>query len=283
MGLIRPPCYFTRVSSSLSGTPSATIAGQALTANANDVDSAVTTVLSALAHDVHYLVLQVGGFSVAGAGMVAMDVLIDTAGGTPGTLLIADLAVGYSPPQTAGSVTTSRSYHFPLYIPAGATVGVRQRTRHTANITTGRIIMHGYGDPSQPQAWWCGRGVETLGITGTTGANSYGTSFTTPSGSWGSWTTIGTSTRDYGAVQFGCNGAPDATSETLLYEYGYGSNRLPCSPGVWADVDSSDRFADIGRNMRPIFCSVASGTVWQGRGYANGLNTDLHHAIYGVF
>ncbi len=285
MGLLRPSFHFTRTSHNLPSTLSTT-AGNALTANANDVDSAVTTILTALAHDVHYLVLNVGGFFLSTAdGKVAMDVLINTAGGAPDTLLIADLAVGCSTTQAAGRSITSRTYHFPLFIPSGSTVGVRQRARHTANLTTGRLIMYAHGDPSYPQAWWCGRGVETLGITGTTGNASYGAAITPGgSGAWGSWTTIGTSTSDYGAVQVGINGSDSGMANNLAqFEFGHGSTRAPGIPPIHVAPASSERFVSIALNLWPGFCSVRSGTTWQARGMQQSTAEAYYCTVYGVF
>lgn len=50
----------------LTGTPPTTTVGANFTAGANNADGTSVSVLSALAFDVHYLVVGIGGVSIAG-------------------------------------------------------------------------------------------------------------------------------------------------------------------------------------------------------------------------
>ena len=279
--LIKPPFYFAHCTDSLQGVEPATTTGVNFTAGANNADGAAVEVLSALSHDVHFLVIAISGVFVTTAdGKCLLDVLVDPAGGSAWASTIDDLVCGYNP---AASTNTPQSviYYFPIWIPSGSSIGVRARTAHTADITVGRTVMWAYGEPSRPDMWWCGSRVETLGVTA---ASSAGTTVTPGAdGVFGDWTDIGSvTTGRYGAIQFGVNGS-DATSANAAYHWqvGYGSNRLPGSPTLWSGMVTTENGARNGH--QPIWCDIAEGTQMQIRGtssLASPENLDL--AIYGV-
>lgn len=282
MSLILQPFKFNNNVDNLTGTPSSTgVFGTNFTANSNNADGTAVSVLSALAFDVHYLVIALGGINVAGAdSQCLLDILVDPAGGTSWTSLIDDLVCGMTPLVT----TTSGPeciYHFPIFIRAGSSVGVRARTAHNANITTGRVVMWAYGNPSRPDMWWCGQKVESLGINA---ASSKGTNVTPGnSGSYGSWTTIGTSTARYGAVQFQMNGT-DGTAAALGYYFqvGVGSTQLPGSPTTGRVLTTSEVGAITGPGVI-IWCDVPASTIWQIRSVCSGTAEVWNGAIYGVY
>lgn len=280
--LILPPFQFANGTDNLTGIPPAATVGTNFAAGASNADGSAVGVLSALAHDVHYLIVGIGGISLAAADSQALlDVLIDRAGGTSWSSLIDDLICGFSPIPAAGTAGIQQWYHFPLWVPAGAALGVQARTAHSANITTGRVVMYAYGGPSRPDMWWCGQAVESLGIDA---ASSKGTNVTPGNaGTYGSWTTIGTSTARYGAVQFGVNGS-DGTAANIGYywQFGHGSTKLPGSPTCYASVSSNEVAARTGFSQ-PILCDVAGGTIWQARGVASGTAEVFNAAVYGVY
>ncbi len=280
--LIVPPFYFANQVSSLTGTPSQTVVGVNFTANANNADGAAVSVLSALAFDVHYLIVGVAAISTStGNCQGLMDVLYDPAGGTAWSSLIDDLVCGFTPGTNTASGGVQLWYHFPIYIKSGTSLGVQARTLHTSNITSGRVIMQAYGNPSNPEMWWCGQKVESLGINA---ATSSGTDVTPAnSGAAGTWTTIGTSTANYRVVQFGLNGT-DATAANLGYywQIGYSSTQLPGSPTFYSSTSNAETTARVGFGQI-IWCDIASGTILQARGTCSGTAEINNVAIYGVY
>lgn len=280
MSLILPPWYFTQSIDNLQGTPAAT-QGTNFTAAANNADGTAVEVLADLTFDCCHLVVGIGGISLATAdSQCLLDVLTDPTGSTSYGPFIDDLVCGFSgiPAADRG---ISRWYHFPVWIPATSAIAVRARTAHTGNITTGRVVMFAFGEPSRPEMWWCGQKVESLGINA---ASSKGTDVTPgDSGAYGSWTTIGTSTARYGSLQYGVNGS-DATSAALLYhwEVGSGSTKLPGSPTKFTSMNTNEGGEHI--SAGPIWCDVASGTIMQMRGKASGASAEIHNcAVYGVY
>lgn len=285
--LTLPPFQFANLSSNLpfgtgTGTPPAALVGTNFTAGLNNSDGTAVGILGALASDMHYLVVGIGGISLSTANsQCLLDVLIDRAGGTSWSQFISDLVCGFTPIPTAGAIGIQQWYHFPIWIPSGASIGIQARTRHSANITTGRVIMYAYGNPSRPDMWWCGQGVESLGIDA---ANSQGTNVTPGNtGAWGGWATIGTSTARYGAVQFGLNGS-DATSTAIGYywQLGVGSNQLPGSPTCFT-ANTTAEVAQKSGFSQPIWCDVPTSTAWQVRGTASGTAEVHNAAVYGVY
>lgn len=278
-----PPWSFADYTSNLTGTPPAATVGTNFTAGANNTDGSAVSVLSALGHDVHYLVVGIGGISASAANHNAlMDVLADPAGGTSWGSFIDDLMAGFTPIPTAGTIGIQSWYHFPIYIPAGTSLGVQARSANATAATAGRVVMYAYGNPSRPEMWWCGSKVESLGVNA---SSSLGTAVTAGnSGSWGSWTNIGTSGYEYGAVQFGLNGTDGASAAVGYYwQIGYGSNQLPGSPDFYASVSTAESAARTGF-CQPIFCNAPASTTWQTRGKCSGTSEpSANMGIYGVY
>lgn len=282
MSLILPPFGFAHTTSSLSGTPPAVLIGTNFTAGANNADGTPVEVIADLTHDVHYLVVAIGGVNLStGNGQGLLDILVDRAGGTSWASWIDDLVCGFTDTPVAGTTGLELYYHFPIWLPAGSSIAVQARTRHTANITTGCVVMHAYGNPSRPDMWWCGQGVESLGINATT---SQGTVVTPGnSGAWGSWATIGTSTARYGAVQWATNGSDNsATAIGYYWQLGIGSAQLPGSQTGYTSNSTGEIAARTGF-AQPIWCDVPSGTDWQVRGTASGTAEVHNAAVYGVY
>lgn len=283
MSLILPPWGFANGVSNLTGTPPANNPGASFTANANNADSTPVEILSDLAFDCHYLIVGMNGISGSNANaQCLLDILTDPAGGTSYGSFIDDLVCGHQP-NAAGAVAVGigQWYHFPIYIPAGSAIAVQARTRHTSNLGTGKIVMYAFGNPSRPESWWCGHKVESLGINA---ATSQGTDVTPGnSGADGSWTTIGTSTRRYGAVQYGVNGSDQSAAALGYYwEIGFGSTALPGAPKSFRCNGSTEFGVTVGIGQ-PIFCDVAASTAWQLRATCSGTAEVWNAAVYGVY
>lgn len=287
MSLLTPSFGWNFRASSHSGTPSQNTPGVNLSAGASNADGATVQILSALAQDVQYLVLGVGSFAVAaGNGQTLLTIVYDPAGGTSWVPLINYLVVGFSP--IVNNLTPlSLWFHFPIWIPAGSTVGVMARTRHTVDMTTGRVIAHAYGQPTRPELWWCGTQVETIGVDNTI---SQGTNFTPGnSGAWGSWTDIGsTSVHRHGAIQWGVNGSDDtATAIGYFAELGIRDSSsngiaIPGSPiGYWCNTTSEVGARNLANTL--IYVNHPIGTQYCIRATGSG-TAEIHNAaVYGVY
>lgn len=285
MGLALPTWGFGYSVSNLTGTPSAATPGTNFSSSATaNTDGTIVSVISATTNDIHYIQLDIAGLNRAANSCQAMlDVVIDPAGGTSWSEeLISDLVCGQTATPTGAGVQGGVRYHFPLYVKAGAAIGVRVKTQHTGAlaISSGRVIVQAYGEPSRPAMWWCGQKVETLGVT----AGCQGTTFTPGNtGTWGNWTNIGTSTRRYGAVQFGINGSDNtATAIGYHFQLGFNSAQLPGSPTTYRSNTTAEAGTNYG-SMAPIWCNVPASTVWQIRGTASGTAELYDACVYGVY
>lgn len=281
--LLTAPFYFANQVDNLTGTPPAATVGTNFTANANNADGSVVAVLSALSFDVHYLIVGIGGINTSTANcQCLLDVVRDPAGGTAWVSFIDDLVCGFTPVPAAGDAGIQLWYHFPIYIRTGSSIGVRARTAHTSNISTGRVVMYAYGNPNHPDMWWCGNSVESVGINA---ASSSGTSVTPGnSGAFGSWTSVGSATTNpFGAIQFGLNGS-DSSSLAIGYywQIGYGSTQLPGSPVFYASSTTAEVTARSGFGQI-IWCDIPAGTQLQARGTSSGTGEAYNMAFYGVY
>jgi hypothetical protein len=279
MSLILPPWYFANEVDNNTGTPNASSPGTSVTPGTSNADGTAVSVLSGLSFDAHYLVVGLSGFLVSTAAFYCLlDVLADPAGGTSWGSFIDDLVCGMTVAQAA-TVGTELWYYFPVFIKSGTSLGVQARTSHSA-AGAGKVIMYAYGNPSRPEMWWCGQKVETLGVTA---ASSVGTNVTPGnSGAFGSWTTIGTSTQRYGAIQHAHNGT-DSSSAALGYywQIGAGSQQLPGSPTLYTCMGTGESGARSGHQL--IHCDIPASTTLQLRATCSG-TAEVHNcAIYGVY
>lgn len=284
MSLIVPPFQFAYCTDSLSGTTPTNTPGTSVTAGASNADGSAVGILSALAHDAERLVIGVAGFSGSTIpGNTLLTVLIDPAGGTSWATFIEYLLVGGSRP--VGSAQPHPFwYDFPVWIPAGATVGVQARTAHTVDITTGRVVMQAYGGPSRPDAWICGQKVETVGATA---ASSRGTDITAGnSGTFGSWTSVGSvTTARYQAVVMGVQGTDGAAANERFHtEFGYSSVKLPGTPLFHHMNDVSETCMPGSGYGKFYHCDLVAGTQLQARMTANASSPETQNvAMYGVY
>lgn len=282
MGLLVPPWYFNDCSDNLTGTPVSGTPGTGIAAGTSSSDGTSTAVLTALAHDVHFLVVALGGYGAAGVNANTLfDVLVDPAGGTSWTAFINDLVCGMTPPPATTNAGIQVYYYFPVFIKSGTSVGGRARQSGTGAVANPRVMMWAFGNPSRPDAWWCGSGVETLGAVPT---SSQGTTITPgASGVAGTWTTIGTSTHPYGALQFGIQG-PDgtATAKGGYWELGISSLVFPAAQTLYTAVNTAESNARTG-TVVPIWCDIPSNTTFQMRGTLSGAAENYNGAVYGVY
>lgn len=242
--------------------------GTVVTAGANDTPGSVVTLLSALSQDVEYIVIEYQRYASSGAdSSTLLDIMIDPAGGTSwlNDPLIPGLLVGFSP-DTSNSHGAMPGYQFPVWIPAGASIGARAQTAHSSDITVGRISIMVAGGNSNPASWWCGQKVTNVGVDLT---NSRGTLITPgASSSFGSWTNLGsTLSVDCGAIQFARQGvggnAVAGSFDFYKAEFGIGE-RLIAPPFHFMLSSLSEQRFDYNESGI-VFKSIPSGAQLQCR------------------
>lgn len=269
------------VNNFVSAFAAATIGTNFTAGGNNTFGSSVSVISSAITYDLQLLTIEIGGTSLGAqvdASTIA-DILYDPAGGTSWSTLISGLLCGFA--VTPGSLggTTVR-YSFPIRVPAGSTLGIKAKTAYTSDVTTGRVLMTGYGRPSQPSMWWCGSGVETLGIS-----SSKGTSVTPgASGANGSWTTIGTSSFRYRAFQIGVGPTHSAMVSARGYHtfVGVSSAQLPGSVPIHCNTSSTHHCRN--GQVAPQYCDIPSGSTIQAMSTCSSTSPDaLSIAVYGVY
>ena len=234
-------------------------------------DASPATLLSALSHDCEYLVLGFSGFGEAGVNSATLlDILYDPAGGTSWTELISDLLVGMLGATTNFASTSARlgiplMYHFPLWLPAGSSIGVQAKTVHTGALTTpSRVVAMAAGGSRNPASWWCGQKVETVGTLNQTTCRGQAI---TP-GASGSmavgWSSLGSAlSAAGGAVQFACQGEATGSISAGTSRIEFGLGDVPVGPplykGMGGAEDGAHWFAG------PIFYDFPAGAQLQAR------------------
>jgi hypothetical protein len=156
-----------------------------------------------------------------------VDIHLDPAGGT--SYAATGGIDNIFAPQSASAVNSGRWFYFPLFIKAGTSVGVRGQANNTS---TFRYAAWFFGRPTYPENIAVGQYAETIGVSG-----NGGTPFTCgSSAAWGSWTSLGTTTRPcwYWQLAWGHN-VGTTTSQMYFAELGYGDGSnmvtiIPCMP-----------------------------------------------------
>ncbi len=267
-------------SDNLPSTPSTTNVGTSVTCGANNADGTAVSVLSALSHDVEFLVI---GFSSSSSSSgvnnsCLVDVLVDPAGGTSWAYtLVEDLLAGFVLQAGSNGSMFQRAYYFPLWIPAGASIGIQGRTAHTSNFIL-RCNMWAYGSNRNPASWWCGQKVTTYGATP---ASSTGTNHTAGnSGAYSSWTTIAASAADHQAFNIAVQGVGGTTMNAGAYHFQFGVGGNQIGGTYYKQCATSESSWDASPGC--IYKSVASGTNLQMRATCSTTAQALDVAIYGI-
>jgi hypothetical protein len=213
---------------SLQTTPSTT-PGVAVTPGSSSEGSYVQLVSGAnLAYDCYRIRLWFNAGNTTGTIRdILADIGLDPAGGTSYSQVggIDNIFV----PQASNAVGGGRWFEFPLFIKAGTSVGVRGQASSTS---TFRCAAWFFGRPTNPQNLVFGQYAETIGVSG-----NGGTPYTNGnSAAWGSWTSLGTTTRPcwYWQLAFGHN-IGTTTAQMYFAELGYGDGSnmvtiIPCMP-----------------------------------------------------
>lgn len=200
---------------SLQTTPSTT-PGVAVTPGSGSKGSYVQLASGAnLAFDCYEILLWVfAGNTSTGIRDILIDIGLDPAGGT--TYVQTGGINNIFVPQDSNAVEGGRWFWFPLFIKAGTSVGVRAQANSTSTV---RVMARFYGKPTHPENLAVGQYSETIGVSG-----NGGTPFTCGnSAAWGSWTSLGTTTRPcwYWELCYGHN-VGTTTAQMYFAELGYG-------------------------------------------------------------
>jgi len=249
--------------------------GVAITPGTSNADGDAVTLLSSLAHDCEYLVLAISGFGLSGSNSSALlDILVDPAGGTSWSELIADLLCGYTSPidyDGSGILAVPLMYHFPVWIPAGASVGAMARCAHgSAFANAPRVVAYAAGGNKNPASWWCGQRIETVG---TFDADNSRGQVHTPGedGTFSSWTSLGSPIASRaGALQYAVQGPGSSSVSGRVYrfEFGAGSSQIgPCCYRGMGAVEVGTHFFP-----GPVFCDIPAGTQMQVRAAENNVS-----------
>jgi hypothetical protein len=167
---------------------------------------------SALSFDTYGILINVNSNTGTNSHRAsAIKIGIDLAGGTTFTdtitgLIVSDAAQYY----IAGGVF----FYFPLFIPAGATVGAAARGSNTAN--TFNVNATYLQKPLNPSVIRNGAYTETLGVTLGAGTVT-GTSITPGTTNEGAWTLIGQTTQRLWWWQLAVQVADASKSNSVLF------------------------------------------------------------------
>jgi hypothetical protein len=213
-----------------------------------------------------------------------MDILVDPAGGTSWSRLIDDLLVGGASSIVWNSTSPGLplAYHFPLWIKAGSSIGARIRVQGTPTLSNTRVMAMAAGGNKNPASWWCWQKVESVATFDA--ANSLG-QVVTPgaSGSFGSWTNLGSATAARaGAAQWAVGTASGSTLAQGSWRWEFGAGGSAIGPCVYKGTTTTESTAQP--IAMPIFCDIPAGAQLQVRGaYHTSLSspsTDLDCAAY---
>lgn len=215
----------------------ATLRGTSVAPGVSDAEGSWTEIASAanISVSTYGLYLKISfGSSANNPKNHLMDIGIDPAGGTSYTAVISNLPMGMS-----GGNGVMREFYFPLFVLAGSSVAVRiQGTTATAN--TVDVAATFFGQPKNPELARATQYSETIGtVTATTGV-----AFTPgSSGAAGSWTSVGTTTRElwWWQVGLGINDASLTAADLLLdVAYGDGSNKVMIIENMYHRMTSQE-------------------------------------------
>lgn len=268
MSLILPrgPAW-AHCTDNLPSTLSATAIGTTVIAPNDGTEGQPAALLSAaLTHDVEYIRLGFAGFQATSENTsTALDLLIDPAGGTNYSELITDLLVGGNAQGSSGSASAAgiaRWFDFPLWIPAGAALAARARTKRIIDNLTGYVVVQAWGGNANPASWWCGQRVTTLGIDAT---EPRGTPVTPGYLDWGSWTNVGAVTpTDCGALQWMTQIPNSASISAEMTYWQLGVDGTPFGPTIQKTAAGQE--ATWSMPTGPIFTPLPAGTQLQLRG-----------------
>ena len=284
MGLIIPKGPSWAYCSVSATTVAASPAGVSVTPGANNADGSAVDLFGGtpLAHDVEYLRLSFN-LSSSPSGLInalMAQILIDPAGGSSWATLIPNLVIGGLNVISAGvSGDAGMRYDFPLWIPAGASLGIKARCASAGSVPTLLANVQAYGGNANPGSWWCGQRITDIG---TDAANSNGTLHTAGnSGVFSSWTDFGsTLSADCGALQWSIGFISGSSANAHGYHFEFGVAGGIIGPPIFKSLQTNEQgwMSSAG----PLFRRLKAGTQFQVRGNCEVTAQALGVAAYAV-
>lgn len=265
------------------GTDPTATPGTSVTPGTSGSEGSWTTVASSvsIANDVYGFHLQIsGGTSSTSVKNHFVDVGVDPAGGTSYSAIISNIACGGSPTLL---LPGSRQFFFPHFIKAASSVAVRvQGSNATAG--TVRAMVKFFGKPSMPEAIPVGYYSETFGAS----VSTRGTGFTPGNAADGSWTSLGTTTKDLWWWQLGyqvSNAAVTAEYTYIDLAYGDASNKHLIQRIMHGGTTAEVVGVLVGTNClwHECYAPVPAGTSIYVRGRCNNApDTDYNAVAIGI-
>lgn len=264
------------VYSNLGTLPSSTVGGLVTSGASADTESATPLVLATSAQtteDIYWIELLVHATTGTGARNILMDFGFDPAGGTSYTWVVNNLITG-----GAGTLVTGPTrYSFPFYIPAGSQIAVRTQCNQ-ASITQ-RVVANFYGSASRQETFPRAAYSVTVG----TPSGSNGQSFTPGTNNYGSYTDLGSLSRDcwYWQICYGINNGT-ITAEYVFAELSWGdaSNKIPITTemhvGNTSELILRHGFGTVGISS---WHRVPAGANLYVRGSCNGAPDTGYNAL----
>lgn len=240
-----------------------------------------TNMLTAIAEDCYGISILFAGQSASTVSRRCMtDILIDPAGGTSWSVIIANL---YANAPTFGNLGAfGYNYYFPLYLKAGTSIGTAHQN-NTAGTLPLRVAIRVYGKPSRPELVRCCTKVQTLNAnTAATDGTVATTPGTTAMGSYSA--TLGTLTQKSWWWQLGV-GSTDASMTANGYLWDVAVNattKLIAMQGVAYSVVGTFEQASkeaIGARA-PTLDAVAAENVYTRAAAAAAPDTGMFGIVY---
>ena len=263
--------------------PSAT-PGTSIVPGATNAEGSWTQVASSgnINFNVYGFYIQVhSGATSAAAKNHVLDIGIDTAGGTSYSAIISDLVVGDSPALTAAG---NREFFFPFYIPSGSSVAARvQGSSGTAG--TIYVCIKFFGGLGSPEGIKVGSFSETIGTVNST---SRAVSFTPGNAADGSWTSLGTTTKNLWWWQLGYqidNATITAEYTYIDVAYGDASNKHIMFREMHGGTTTETAGLALQTCLTPFggYCPVPGGTTIYIRGRCNNApDTGYNGNVIGI-
>jgi len=202
---------FNTVTSYTTGTRPTTTAnfGTAITPGTGAAYGTVSQVGSDLTQDCYGILMNCNNVFAAGAyRQMAVQLNVDYAGGTTWTPILSDIVVSQANNYAGGGI----NYFFPVFIPAGAAVGIAARG---STATTFGVTLRFMSAPPNPSMVKRASFLESIGVTLGTGTVT-GTNVTVGTTTDGGWSLLGQTTKRLWWWQLAC-GHTDTTMSAYNY------------------------------------------------------------------
>lgn len=271
---------FGFISSSTAGTrPATTTQGTSITPG-TAAYGAYAQIGAVLTDDSYGILIGISNNSANNASRrTVVNIGVDYTGSTAFSTIIPDLVGGGAPTYTTEG--TAQYYYFPILIPSGSTIGAQA---YGSVATAIRVFAQTYRKPLNPSARRSAAYAQSIGESTFEGTNF------TPSvtAANGTWTGLGTSSRDLWWWQVGVQGTSGDTSyaanTTILVDVGVGDGTVAGTEIILKDVPIRQGNAAESFNNVPMMgtCEypIPSGSYIYIRGQNSGANeTGNYNAV----